>query len=234
MNISRKLEVEKLQNETCELFDYDVLHILNGQIMYEEFKENKLMGEADYAPFNEAMCVHPVTEKVFDKHFIHTRAAGHGESAENYIPKVIHPLDHLFHKEYKYIVLWFGEDMFCQMNLLTFLAYLEQTEYQGNVFLNSFREDEFKVQQTKLSLGGYDSAYKGVFINHRKPSVKLFPAMYQAINLYLDMLDEDNEIVKYISKHTDLPTSELLNRLFIRFPTIGYGDTQYLELINKI
>ncbi len=58
--------------------------------------------------------------------------------------------------------------------------------------------------------------------------------MYQTINLYLDMSDEDNEVVKYISKHTDLPTSELLQRLFIRFPTIGYGDTQYLELINKI
>ncbi len=234
MNISRKLEIEKLQNENRELFDHNVLHILNFQILYEEFKENKLMGEADYALFNEAMCVHPVTEKVFDKHFIHTRAARHGESTENYIQKVIHPLDYLFNKEHKYIVLWFGEDMFCQMNLLTLLAFLKQTEYQGNVFLNSFREDEFKVQQTKLELSEYTSAYKDVFIHHRKTSVKQFPVMYQAINLYLDMLDEDNEVVKYISKHTDLPTSELLQRLFIRFPTIGYGDTQYLEPINKI
>ncbi len=38
MNISRKLEVEQLRNKNSELFDKDVLNILNGQMMYEEFK----------------------------------------------------------------------------------------------------------------------------------------------------------------------------------------------------
>ncbi|MBL1704610.1 AraC family transcriptional regulator, partial [Klebsiella pneumoniae] len=60
MNISRKVEVEQLRNAKRELFDKDVLHILNGQMMYEEFKNEKLMGESDYAPFNEAMCVNRV------------------------------------------------------------------------------------------------------------------------------------------------------------------------------
>lgn len=38
MNISRKVEVEQLRNTKSELFDKGVLHILNGQMMYEEFK----------------------------------------------------------------------------------------------------------------------------------------------------------------------------------------------------
>lgn len=38
MNISRKIEVEQLRNRKCELFDKEVLNILNGQVMYEEFK----------------------------------------------------------------------------------------------------------------------------------------------------------------------------------------------------
>ena len=38
MNISRKLEVEQLRNRKSELFDKEVLNILNGQVMYEEFK----------------------------------------------------------------------------------------------------------------------------------------------------------------------------------------------------
>ncbi|SES31354.1 hypothetical protein SAMN05518872_107279 [Psychrobacillus sp. OK032] len=233
MNISRKIEVEKLQNEKRELFDKDVLNILNGQAMYEEFKDQKLMGDSDCAPFNEAMCVNATTKQIFDKEFIKTRALGHHESVENYIKKVIDPLENLFNKEYKYMVLWFGEDMFCQMNLLTILSYLEQSRYDGKVFLNTFREDEFKVSQVELKLGNYDSVYGEVLVNHEKPSNELLPVMYQAINIYLDMLKENNAVVRYISKNNDLPTSELINKLFELFPTIGYGDSQYIELINK-
>jgi AraC-like DNA-binding protein len=234
MNISRKIKVEQLRNEKSELFDKDVLNILNGQVMYDEFKNERLMGESDYAPFNEAMCVNSATEQVFDEEFIKTRAEGHNNSAENYIKKVIHPLEGLFKSEYKCIVLWFGEDMFCQMNLLTLLSYLEQSDYEGKVYLNSFREDEFKVSQTELKLGKYCSVYKEVLVNHKKPSVELLPVLYQAINLYLDMLKEENAVVKFISKNKDLPTKELLKKLFHLFPTIGYGDSQYIELINRI
>jgi hypothetical protein len=233
MNISIKNEVERLQHEKSALFDVDVIHILNGQVMYEEFKENKLMGDSDYAPFNEAMCVNPTTEQVFDKAFINTRAAGHQDSPEGYIQKVIDPLANLFNKKYEGIVLWFGEDMFCQMNLLTMLSYLEQSGYEGKVFLNSFREDEFKITQTELTLGHYDSVYKEVLINHAKPSTELLPVLYQAIDIYLEMLKEDNAIVKYIKKNKDLSTSELIKRLFALFPAVGYGDTQYIELINR-
>ena len=210
MNISKKIEVEKLHQEKSELFDKDVIHILNGQFMFEEFKHNRLMGDYDYAPFNEAMCVNATTEQIFDKEFITIRATGHHESVEGYVEKVIAPLSNLFHKENKCIVLWFGEDMFCQMNLLTLLSYLEQSGYEGKVFLNSFREDEFKVHQTELKLGDYYSVYKEVLVNHTKPTKELIPVMYQAINIYLDLLKEDNAVVKYINKNKDLATKELI------------------------
>ncbi len=58
--------------------------------------------------------------------------------------------------------------------------------------------------------------------------------MYQTIDLYLEMLKEDNAAMKFISKNKDLSTQELLTKLFHLFPTIGYGDTQYIELIYKI
>lgn len=233
MNFSRKIEVDQLRNVKSELFDKDVLNILNGQFMYEEFKSEKLMGESDYAPFNEAMCVNATTAQIFDDEFIKTRAEGHQGTVENYMKKVIHPLENLFKKEYKCIVLWFGEDMFCQMNLLTVLSYLEQSGYKGKVYLNSFREDEFKVSQIELELGNYFSVYNEVLVNHKKPSHEVLPVMYQAIDLYLEMLKENNVVVKYISKNKGLPTQELLKRLFNLFPTIGYGDLQYIELINK-
>ncbi|WP_254916562.1 AraC family transcriptional regulator [Bacillus cereus] len=234
MNISRKIEVEQLRNRKIELFDKEVLNILNGQVMYEEFKNEKLMGDSDYAPFNEAMCVNSATAQVFNEEFIKTRAEGHNSSVESYIKKVIDPLEKLFKKNYKCIVLWFGEDMFCQMNLLTILSHLEQSVYEGKVYLNSFREDEFKVNQIELELGNYSSIYNEVLVNHKKTSHKVPPVMYQAIDLFLEMLKEDNAVMKFISKNKDLPTQELLTKLFQLFPTIGYGDSQYIELINKI
>lgn len=88
MNISRKLEVEQLRNKNSELFDKDVLNILNGQMMYEEFKTEELMGESDYASFNEAMCVNSATAQVFDEEFIKIRAEGHNSSVENYAKKL--------------------------------------------------------------------------------------------------------------------------------------------------
>lgn len=89
MNISRKIEVEQLRNKKSELFDRDVLNILNGQVMYEEFKNEKLMGESDYAPFNEAMCVNAATTQVFDDEFIKMRAEGHNSSVEDYIKRLL-------------------------------------------------------------------------------------------------------------------------------------------------
>ncbi|WP_289139812.1 AraC family transcriptional regulator [uncultured Brevibacillus sp.] len=233
LNISRKMEVQQLQNAKSELFDKDVLNILNGQAMYEEFTDNKLMGESDYAPFNEAMCINAVTSQVFDEAFIQTRAGGHHDSVDNYRKKVIDPLEKLLHKKHMCIVLWFGEDMFCQMNLLTILAYLEQSGYAGKVLLNSFREDEFIVSQTELKLGHYASVYNDVLVNRVRPSAELLPVMYQAIELYFEMQKENNAVVKYIANHKDVPVSELVKRLFKLFPTIGYGDSQYIELIHK-
>ena len=109
MNISRKIEVEQLRNAKSELFDKDVLHILNGQMMYEEFKNEKLMGESDYAPFNDVCKSRYYTS--FDEEFIKTRAMGHSSSVEDYIKKVINPLNNLFKRNMN--VLFYGLVTIC-------------------------------------------------------------------------------------------------------------------------
>ncbi|SOC43234.1 hypothetical protein SAMN05877842_11533 [Ureibacillus acetophenoni] len=227
-------EVKLLQRSNGELFDEDVLNILNGQMMYEEFKTKKLMGNSDYVPFNEAMCVHPTTRQIFDDEFIRIRAAGHHDTTRHYTELVIDSLTPLFHKQYNYIVLWFGEDVFCQMNLLTILAYLEQAQYTGRVFLNTFRDDEFKVSQTELQLGNYRGVYEEVLLHHQKPKANLLPVMYQAVELYLSMQTEPNDVTKFIKNNEHLSTGELVKQLITLFPTLGYGDLQYIEIINEV
>nr|WP_082235660.1 AraC family transcriptional regulator [Halobacillus massiliensis] len=234
MDFSQKMRAHHIQNETSDFSNEQVLNILNGQVMYDEFKNQKIMGNSEYAPFNEAMCINTATSNIFSKEFIETRAAGHNELVDDYIDKVISPLNPLFNNQYPCTVLWFGEDMFCQMNLLTILAYLEQSEYSGRVFLNSFKEDEFKVRQTELVLGNYFIVYEDVLLNQKNTSVKVIPIMAEAIDLYSEMQKDDNPVMKYIEKNINLSTSELLERLFALFPKIGYGDLQYKQLINKI
>lgn len=233
-NMNFKDEVTQLQNSKAELFDADVLNILNGQRMYDEFHSNKIMGNSDYVPFNEAMCVHPTSKPIFDERFIQLRAEGHQSSVESYKKIVIEPLTPLFQNHYNYIVLWFGEDVFCQMNLLTVLAYLEQSNYRGKVCLNSFRDDEFKVNQTELFLGSYLNVYDEVLLHQQKPSLSLLPVMYQAIELHLSMLAKDNSVTKYIKNHAHLSERELVRQLISVFPTLGYGDRQYIEIIRQV
>ncbi|WP_422124643.1 hypothetical protein DHX103_07435 [Planococcus sp. X10-3] len=146
---------------------------------------------------------------------------------------VVAPLGPLFQNQYKVVVLWFGEDVFCQMNLLTALAFLEQSEYQGRVILNSFRDREVKVDQTELNLGSYHKVYEEVLLNHQKPAGELMPVMQQAVELQLNMFAEENSVTQYIENHASLSAAELVKQLMTQFPELGYGDTQYMEIIEQ-
>jgi len=233
MDISKKLRIEDLQKYVDEHFDYEVLHILNGQLMYEEFSSQQLMGKSDYAPFNEAMCVHDTDKTIFSDSFKQVRAAGHQVSLEDYEAITVAPLEkNLFSKKYQCIVLWFGEDMFCQMNLITVLAYLEQIAFKGTIFYHAVREQTYDVQETDIILGSYFDLYEAVLVDHRMPNVELMPVMYQGIKLYLELLKNDNEITKYIQTHLHLPHDEIVRNLLHLFPQYGLGDSQYLELIK--
>ncbi|WP_208918428.1 helix-turn-helix domain-containing protein [Paenibacillus uliginis] len=234
LDISQKLKIETLQSKIAGQFDQDILNILNGQMMYEEFYTQQLMGKSDYVPFNEAMCSNDTCSTIFSDEFNKIRASGHQVSLKDYEKITINTLKPLFEKQYKCIVLWFGDDMFCQMNLLTVLAYLKQMGYKGKVYYHMVKETTYDVEETEIRLEGYKEIYEQVLIQHRIPNVQLMPVMYQGIKLYLDYLKEDNEITAYIKKHLDKSQDDLLKHLFHLFPQYGLGDVQYLRIIKTI
>ncbi|WP_042479432.1 helix-turn-helix domain-containing protein [Bacillus ndiopicus] len=235
MDISKKLRIEDLQNGIKEQFDADVLNILNGEEMFKKFKEQQLMGASDYAPFNEAMCVNDVTYPIFSNEFNVMRAQGHKVTLQDYEAITLAPLKgNLLFKKYSCIVLWFGEDMFCQMNLLTVLAYLEQINYKGTVYYHAVQEQTYDVKETIIQLGGYSSLYKEVLMEKNMPNKEMMPVMYQGIRLYMELQKEVNEITKYIKAHDQLTRYELVKSLLKVFPQYGLGDTQYIEIINKV
>jgi len=234
IDISQKLVITELQNQLTTFADQDILNVLNGQVMFEQFRTQELMGKSEYVPFNEAMCVHEATADIFSPAFNQIRADGHHSSLTGYEQIVVDPLTPLLTKDYRCIVLWFGEDMFCQINLLTILAYLEQQGYKGIVYFNSVQEQTYDVQQTEITLGGYTSVYREVLLDKKMPDVQLMPVMYQGISLYLDLHQDDNELTRYIWSHPKESKEEVMHNMLKLFQRYGLGDRQYLELIEKV
>ncbi|WDV08311.1 helix-turn-helix domain-containing protein [Lysinibacillus irui] len=233
MDISQKLKIEALQEKINAQYDQKLLNVLNGQMMYEEFAKQQLMGNSDYVPFNEAMCTNPTTSVIFSEEFNKIRATGHQVSLEDYELITVNPLKPLLTNDYQCIVLWFGDDMFCQLNLLTVLAFLEQQGYQGKVYYHMVKEMTYDVEETEIVLGDYMEIYEQVLIQHRLPKATVLPVMYQGVQLYFNYLKEENEITTYIKKHLDMPQNDLIKQLFYLFPHYGLGDRQYSKLIEK-
>lgn len=234
LDFSQKLKIETLQSKIANQFDQEILNILNGEKMYEEFFTHQLMGQSDYVPFNEAMCSNDTCSTIFSEEFNDIRASGHQVSLKEYEKITIDSLKPLFEKQYKCMVLWFGDDMFCQMNLLTVLAYLDQVGFKGKVYYHMVKETTYDVEEIEVQIDGYKKIYEQVLIHHCIPDVQLIPVMYQGINLYLDYLKEVNEITAYIKKNRDKSLDDLLKHLFHFFPQYGLGDVQYLKIIKTI
>lgn len=234
MDISQKLKIQSLQTNISEQFAQDTLHILNGQAMYEHFSRSQLMGSGHYIPFNEAMCDNESCADIFSPAFNRLRAAGHRVSLAEYEDVTMKPLTCLLDKQYRCIVLWFGDDMFCQINLLTVLAYLEQISFQGTVYYHMVQELTYDVEETAIDPNNYQEIYLEVLLDHRLPTAKLMPVMDQGIRLYLEYVQDDNSITAYIRDNIDQPQDQLLEHLFLLFPQYGLGDLQYIKMIDNV
>ena len=211
----------------------NILNILNGQVMYDYFKQHYFDKNSVYMPFNEAMCVGEVTDDIFSNQFNKCRCDAHHVTIEQYNELTLKPLQMLFQNQFSHIVLWFDDDMFCQINLLTLLAYLNQINYNRKITFNLVNQ-EFKVVDCfEFDVQGYNGIYKQVMINRGIPQNIKLSVMENGIRLYLEYLKEENEITEYIRQHGDLQRDILVTELLKVFPQYGLGDTQYIELIEK-
>lgn len=209
------------------------LNILNGQAMYEYFKQRHLDENGVFIPFNEAMCVGEAAVDIFSSQFNKYRCTAHHITIEQYNEITLKPLEVLFKNHILHIVLWFDDDMFCQINLLTLLAYLDQTNFRGNVSFNLVNREFKVVDSFELAVRGYNNLYKTVIINKCMPENIEIPLMESGIKLYLEHIKEENEITAYIRQRSNLSSEILVSELLIVFQKYGLGDTQYIQLIER-
>ncbi|AET68032.1 DNA-binding domain-containing protein, AraC-type [Desulfosporosinus orientis DSM 765] len=225
--------VRNLQVRIEEKYPVNILHVLNGLDMLKKFKKSRLINEKQtYVPFNEAMCWGETAIEIFSDSFIEKRVNSLKTTEAEYHRIVLEPLKPIFNKEFDIIVLWFGDDMFCQINLITILAYLEQIKYQGDVLfcmalerISGMFPDAFEID-----INGYVNIYEAVLCEHKMPDSKVLPVTYQAIKMYLNYMEEESPILKYI--RSNLGKENLMAELFALFPEYGLGDLQYQGIID--
>lgn len=229
--------IKNIQEEILEKYESNVLHILSGGCMMEEFEKNKWCNEkSTYIPFNEAMCWGEATEDIFSDEFIKKRAQSLNVTIAQYRSIVLNSLEPLFKNKFDTIVLWFGDDMFCQINMLTLLAYLDQCNFEGDVLFCIAMEntDEMLPNTYEVDIKGSLQRYKSIVCNKKIPDEKLMPVMYQGVSLYLNYRSKDSEINRYILEHINKTENKLIGDLLKTFPQYGLGDLQYKMLIKNI
>lgn len=210
----------------------DTLNILNGQSMHDYFRQHHFDENGVFVPFNEAMCVGKVTSDIFSNEFNKYRCDSLHVTLEHYNELTLKPLQMLFENQFSRIALWFDDDMFCQINLLTLLAYLDQINYGREATFNLVNRKFEVINCYEIDVQGYYEIYKQVMINKCVPQNIKLSVMENGIRLYFEYLKEKNEITTYIRRHADLQNRVLVAELLKVFCQYGLGDTQYMQLIQ--
>ena len=229
--------IYKIQEQVGKRSEAKVLHILNGNCMMQDFEKNGRINEKfTYIPFNEAMCWGEADEEIFSTLFVEKRAQSLNTTIEDYRRIVLTPLEPLFNDKFDIIALWFGDDMFCQINMLTVLAFLDQSNFDGDVSFCMALENtnEMLSDAYDINVKGSLEKYKSIVCNNKMTSQKLLPAMYQAVLLYLNYRYKTSEINRYIIQNINKETDKLIIDLLQTFPQYGLGDLQYKMLINQL
>ncbi|TMU85831.1 AraC family transcriptional regulator [Bacillus sp. BHET2] len=210
----------------------ETVHILNGTEMYKRFRETEFLETEEMIPLNEAMCYGETCENIFSDEFIELRSRLHHVTPGQYADITLKPLQPLFERTVEHICLWFDEDMFCQMNVLTILAWLDQRKYKGSIDLHLVDHQYKPVNVHSLEAKGYTALYEQVMLHKTMPEEIELKPLHKGIDLYLNYLNKDSELMLYIQKHGDVPAEELVSHMIRNFKEYGLGDTQYIEMIE--
>ena len=206
-----------------------ILNITNGDC-FNSYFVSRFGGQA--VPFCEAMMDGDTVQEIYSQAFIELRAGELNVSAAQYRAKM-QAYDALKEHDYDEIHLWFGKDTFCQVNLLTLLAYLEQIGFDGKVWLNFIDDETFDVIESDIAvkLGAYKKLYAEVLIEKRNPCEAgvLNP---EAIDGYFDYHSDDGWLARLVKAHAGEDKMSLVRLLIENSKAYGLSDVQAEKLIQ--
>ena len=207
-----------------------ILNITNGDY-FNEYFVSEFGGTA--VPFRECMMDGDSVAEIFSDEFVAIRSQELNVGIEEY-RKNMAVYDAVDKDRCDELQLWFGKDTFCQMNLLTLLAWLEQIKYCGRVSVNYIDDETFDIIESDINaeLGIYGKMYEDILINKQRPDGTgvLVP---RAIDLYFDYHSENGMLAKTVRDNSRKGHTELICLLLEISSEYGLSDIQAERLIEK-
>lgn len=210
-----------------------VMRIASGDVVAEQLRV-RYPGE-EIVSFGEAMCEGRAVEPVFGPEFIRLRSLAYGVTEDMYRKKCPGEAVRRLAGRASVCVLYFDDDMFCVVNVITLLAYLEELGFKGDVVLYRLPCDGSLriLEEQPLALGKFGPCYRRVLVE-RRPFTTELTYFDSGIPLYLDYVREENDITRYIRFSDGLGETELMHRLMERFTEYGLTDLAALRFIRQV
>ena len=207
------------------------LNITSGDYFnnYIKTKENGI-----FLPFNESILTGPVDINIFSSKFINIRSNYHAVSKDEYLNKLSNIVNPNYINTFDEINLWFGEDTFCVINLITILAYLEQIKYSGIIYYTRIDDYTNKIIKEKelIKLGIFNKVYETVILNKTFIQTDI-SFIDTTITNYLDLHNGLDNVSKYIKNNLDLDDNTLLINSLNNSKDLGLSDVIIQKIINK-
>lgn len=207
------------------------LNITSGDYFnnYIKTKENGI-----FLPFNESILTGPVDINIFSSKFINIRSNYHAVSNDEYLNKLSKIVNPNYINTFDEINLWFGEDTFCVINLITILAYLEQIKYSGIIYYTRLDDYTNKIIKEKelIKLGIFNKVYETVILNKTFIQTNI-SFIDTTITNYLDLHNGLDNVSKYIKNNLDLDDNTLLINSLNNSKDLGLSDVIIQKIINK-
>lgn len=208
------------------------LHIASGECAAASLKQKH--PDYDILPFNEAMCEGNTCLPVFGEEFCRLRAEAYGVTMQEYMQKS--PAQKLKSaNSYAAVELYFDHDMFCAVNAVTLLAYLDATGFTGDIFFNLLRQDGSAtiLARHPISAEGYAHAYKEILVKHI-PCKTGFELFDRVLPLFFEYKEEENDITRFARAHAGDGESACIRAMLEVFRDYGLTDLAALRILHKI
>lgn len=222
-------DIMKITKNNGANMDNRILNITNGEV-FNEYFISRFGGDA--IPFCEAMMDGKTVMNIFSEEFIELRSFELNVSVDLYKSKM-HVCKEL-KNDYDKLKLWFGKDTFCQMNLLTLLAYLEQIGYHGEVVLNYIDDETFDVIESNIQvdLGRYLKLYESILISKSAP-IEVGVLCLNSVELYFDYHSTNGKLAEIVRNNSTMERMDLICLLLNNSKEYGLSDIQAKKLIEK-
>jgi hypothetical protein len=231
------------------------LNILNGEALKKYFLKNFDAERDDIISFNECLVDGELHENIFSEDFFSLRerfiTKNFNLPPEEYRQKSVNELKTLLNNKYENIILWFDFDLFCQINMLTILAYLNYVKFNGLVRVNIIKQDFFYYSQKEIieneieldSIDNFYNLYVDILIkkDFEKADSDLYqnifkqlPYLKEGIRLYRKYKGSNSEIIDFINKRRGKSRKDILIDLIKNLNHYGLGDTQYMRILDEM